>query len=73
MCLEKVKTMSLFRDFAINIAKNLVEVFRLAMAYREAVKIKAGEAASQGDVVEEIKVDRGQVTSEYEEAKREYS
>ena len=65
--------MSVFRDFAINLTKNLVEVFRLAMAYREAVKVKAGEAASQGDMVEEIKVDRGQVTSEYEEAKREYS
>jgi hypothetical protein len=48
--------MSVFRDFAINLTKNLVEVFRLAMAYREAVKVKAGEA-SQGVVVEEIKVD----------------
>jgi uncharacterized protein YdbL (DUF1318 family) len=57
MCLEKVKTMSLFGSFAINLSKNLIEVFKLAMAYREAVKIMAGEAATQGDVGEETKVD----------------
>ena len=59
ICLERVKTMSHFGSFAINFSKNLIEVFKLAMAYREAVKIMAGEAATQGDVVEETKVDKG--------------
>jgi hypothetical protein len=57
MCLEKVKTMSHFGSFAVNLSKNLIEVFKLAMAYREAVKLMAGETATQGDVVEETKVD----------------
>jgi hypothetical protein len=56
MCLENIKTMSLFGSFAINLSKNLIEVFKLAMAYREAVKIMAGEEPTQGDLMEETKV-----------------
>jgi hypothetical protein len=65
--------MSHFGSFAINLSKNLIEVFKLAMAYRETVKIMAGDAATQGGVVEETKFDKGQITSEYEEAKSEYA